>query len=94
MKNINHKPHTDDNGKGLHMHKSPYLWKENNVAIERDNPTENFVPTPQINTGDESRSATKRIVTIVLLVLLIAFMIYALAANIIENPDWFKARWF
>ena len=73
-------------GKGVHMYETPYLWKEDNIAIETDNPTENFVPTPVINTGDDSKNTVKKIVKIALIVLLIGFMIYALIANIIEDP--------
>ena len=80
---------TGNNGKGVHMYESPYLWKENNVAIERDNPTENFVPTPTINAGDEA-SPAKKAIKIGLLVAFIAFMIYACIAILLENPAIFK----
>ena len=80
---------TDIAGKGLHMYKSPYLWRENNIAIERDNPTENFVPTPTINAGDES-TPVKRAVKIGLLVAFIAFMVYAFVAILLENPGIFS----
>ena len=80
----------EDTVKGVHMCESPYLWKENNVAIERDNPTENFVPTPVINVGDDTGSKAKKFIKIALIILLVGFMIYALIANLIENPDFFR----
>lgn len=79
---------TGNAGKGLHMYESPYLWKENNIAIEKDNPTENFVPTPTINAGDEA-SPAKKAIKIGLLVVFIAFMIYAFVAILMENPSVF-----
>ena len=80
-----------DAGKGVHMYQTPYLWKENNVVIERDNPTENFVPTPTIGGSEEAheKSPVKRWIKIGLLVLFVAFMIYALIAQIVENPQLF-----
>lgn len=77
-----------NSGKGVHMYESPYLWKENNIAIERDNPTENFVPTPTIHTGEEL-SPGKKALKIGLLVAFIAFMIYAFVAILLENPAVF-----
>lgn len=82
----------ENNGKGLHMYKRPYLWRENNpVHPYADTPCENFVPTPTTDAGEEdaSRSKMKKAVKIGLVVLLAGFMIYALIAQIIENPQLF-----
>lgn len=77
-----------DNGKGVHMYERPYLWRENNpVHPYADTPCENFVPTPTIHTGEDSK--VKKIVKIGVLVALAAFMIYALIAQIVENPGIF-----
>ena len=48
-------------GKGLHMSKRPYLWEENHITIESDNPTERFVPTPTIHTGTEGPAWKKAV---------------------------------
>lgn len=77
-----------NDGKGLHIYESPYLWEENNVVIEWDNPTENFVPTPTINAGDE-RAPLKKAMKIGLLVGVVLFMIYAFIAILLESPDVF-----
>lgn len=77
-----------ESGKGLHMYRRPYLWRENNPITIRDNPAENFVPTPTIHTGEDSKA--KKIIKIGVLVALAAFMIYALIAQILETPEIFK----
>ena len=42
----------DENVKGLHMYRNPYLWDENNpVEPVLDSPTENFIPTPVMDDG-------------------------------------------
>ena len=77
-----------DNGKGVHMYERPYLWRENNpVHAYADTPCENFVPTPTIHTGEDSK--VKKVIKIGLLVALAAFMIYALIAQIVENSGIF-----
>ena len=81
-----------NSGKGLHMYKRPYLWRENNpVHPYADTPCENFVPTPTMDAGEDdlSRSRIKKAVKIGLLVLFVAFMIYALIAQIVDNPQIF-----
>ena len=69
---------SDYSSKGAHIYKSPYLLKENNVAIELDNPTENFVPTPTIYTGEGSK--LKKAIKIALFVLIGAFVVYGVVS--------------
>ena len=41
----------DSNGvKGLKMYSKPFLFDEERPASQMDIPTENFIPTPEINT--------------------------------------------
>ena len=76
-------------GKGVQMYKTPYLWRENNPAHPyADTPCENFVPTPTMHSGEDSK--VKRIIKYVAIGLFVAFMIYALVAIIHENPNIFK----
>lgn len=75
-------------GKGVQMYKTPYLWRENNPAHPyADTPCENFVPTPTMHSGEDSK--VKRIIKYVAIGLFVAFMIYALIAQILENPQIF-----
>ena len=75
--------------KGVHLGNSPYLWRENNPAHPyADTPCENFVPTPTMHSGEDSK--TKRILKYIAIGLFVAFMIYALIAIIMENPNIFK----
>ena len=86
-------PAKQNQGKGVQMGKRPYLWRENNPAHPfADTPCENFVPTPEIDSGEDdlSNSKAKKAIKIGLIVLFVAFMIYALIAQIIENPAIFK----
>ena len=79
-------------GKGVQMYKTPYLWRENNpVHPYADTPCENFVPTPTMDSGEEDLShfKVKKAIAIGLVVLLVGFMIYALIAQILENPQIF-----
>ena len=86
--------HKSDSGKkGVQMGRHPYLWRENNPAHPyADTPCENFVPTPEIDSGadDLGNGKVKKAVKIGLLVLFVAFMVYALIAQLIENPELFK----
>ena len=83
---------SNDDHKGVKMYKRPYLWRENNPAHPyADTPCENFVPTPTMDSGEEdlSRFKLKKAIAIGLVVLLVGFMIYALIAQILENPQIF-----
>ena len=83
---------TEGSGKGVHIYRSPNLWRENNPISIKDNPTENFVPTPEINAGEDelSHKPWKKWVKIGLLVLFVAFMIYAFIAQLIESQGVLK----
>lgn len=75
-------------GKGLHMSKRPYLWEENHITIESDNPTERFVPTPTIHTGTEG-PAWKKAVKIGVLIVLGLAVLGALIGMVQDGPEFF-----
>lgn len=85
------KKDTDDQEhiKGVHMGKRPYLWREDNpVEPFVDTPCENFVPTPTMDSGEESQK--KRIIKYVLIGLFVAFMIYAFIAILNDNSSFIE----
>ena len=78
-----------DTVKGVQLGNSPNMWRENNpVHPYADTPCENFIPTPTMHSGEDSK--TKRILKYIAIGLFVAFMIYALIAIIMENPNIFK----
>ena len=82
----------NENGKGVHMYKTPFLWDENNpVDPVVDTPTENFIPTPSIHDGgDAAGSKIRRFVKFALIGLFVAFILYCLVMMIVESPEIFR----
>ena len=79
----------DNTAKGVQMGKRPYLWRENNpVDPYVDTPCENFVPTPTMHSGEDSKA--KKIIKYVAIGIFVAFMVYALISIILEDPAIFK----
>ena len=72
--------------KGVHMFRSPYLWRENNpVHPYADTPCENFVPTPVMETHEDSK--LKKGIKIALLVVLAAFVVYGTVSILMGGAD-------
>ena len=42
----------DIDSKGVQMYERPYLWRDDTPCSHKDTPTENFIPTPILNTID------------------------------------------
>ena len=38
--------------KGVQMYEGPYLWRDDTPTTAKDTFTENFIPTPKLNTND------------------------------------------
>ncbi len=55
--------------KGVQIYERPHLWDEEKPCSFADTPTDNFIPTPTISTGDsfKSFSLPKKIAIITLL---------------------------
>ena len=72
--------------KGVHLGNSPYLWRENNPAHPyADTPCENFVPTPTMHSGEDSK--LKRILKHVAIGLFVAFLIYTFVMICLDAPQ-------
>ncbi len=46
----------EQHNKGVQIYERPHLWDEEQPCSIADTPTDNFVPTPTISTGDGFRS--------------------------------------
>ena len=42
-------------GSGVQMYERPYLWRDDSPTTAKDTFTENFIPTPALNTNDRPR---------------------------------------
>ena len=61
---------TGINRKGVQIYERPYLWRDDSPTTAKDTFTENFIPTPTLNTNETPK--WKRILGISVIVLIIA----------------------
>lgn len=61
--------------RGVQMFKRPYLWRDDSPTTIKDTFTENFIPTPTLETNDAPK--WKRILKIVALFLIVAAIAFA-----------------
>ena len=68
----------DINAKGVQMYERPYLWRDDTPTTARDTFTENFIPTPTLNTNDEpkwSRILAITAIATAIVVITVAFFV-------------------
>ena len=73
--------------KGVQTGNSPFVWPESNPSPYRDadTPSEKFVPTPVVETSEDSK--VKRILKYAMIGLLVAFIIYTLVSICMDTPQ-------
>ena len=63
---------TGINRKGVQIYERPYLWRDDSPTTAKDTFTENFIPTPTLNTNDAPK--WKRVLNGVLIALTIVII--------------------
>lgn len=59
--------------KGVQIYKRPYLWRDDTPTTAKDTFTENFIPTPTLNTNETPR--WRRVLCGVGLILIVAIIV-------------------
>ena len=73
--------------KGVQIYERPHLWDEERPCSVMDTPTDNFIPTPTISTGEgfKSLSLAKKVAVISGLVIIGAIVLACVVSFAIEN---------
>lgn len=59
--------------KGVQIYERPYLWRDDTPTTAKDTFTENFIPTPTLNTNEGPK--WKRMLGVVAIVLIVVIIV-------------------
>ena len=70
--------------KGVQIYEKPYLWRDDTPTTAKDTFTENFIPTPTLNTNDLPN--WKRVLRTVTIILILAIIAICWFVTVNESP--------